>query len=99
MKVFYTYKGELFDDIRDIVENNKKLQPNWDYIFFEYMPYQVFLTGRTFFKDVYVQPNVKYDPADQFTNEITPEEVVKQYLDAYEFSSKSYAAAVSGGGG
>ena len=97
MKVFYTYKGEMFDDIRDIVENNKKLQPNWDYIFFEYMPYQVFLTGRTFFKDVYVQPNVKYDPVDQFESKITLEEVMTQYLEAYEFSSKSFAAAVSGG--
>ena len=96
MKIFYTYKGEMFDDIRDIVENNKLL-PNWDYIFFEYMPYQVFLTGRTFFKDVYVQPNVKYDPQDQFTNDITLEEVVAQYLEAYEFKSKSFAAAVSGG--
>lgn len=101
MRVIYNYKGEQFDDIRDVVHNNK-LDIDFEYIFEEYLPFQAFVSGRTFFKGLTIEPSVKYDPFkyvgfkqfnyDVFTNG------VKDYLSKYGFdSSKKFTGAVSGG--
>jgi len=68
MKIQYKYKGELFSDIRDIVLNNK-LKPDLDYILEEYIPFQVFITGRTFFKGVSVVSDTTYDLDSQISTE------------------------------
>jgi asparagine synthetase B (glutamine-hydrolysing) len=49
MQVKYRYKDKLFDDVREIILNNN-LKPDWNYIFEEYLPFQIFISKRTFFK-------------------------------------------------
>lgn len=61
MKVSYKYKDLITEDIRDIVYNNK-LEENTQYIYEEYLPYQVFVTGSTFFKDVSIVVDNTFDP-------------------------------------
>ena len=62
MRLQYSYQDRFFDDIRDIVLNNK-LEINYEHIFEEYLPFQVFVTGDTFFKGVRIVPSVKFEPS------------------------------------
>ena len=61
MRIKYKYKDRLFEDIRDVVYNNK-LNINFEYLFEEYLPFQAFITGRTFFEGLTIEPSVKFDP-------------------------------------
>jgi asparagine synthetase B (glutamine-hydrolysing) len=65
MKVHYIYKDVVFNDIRDIVFNNK-LNMNHGFIENEYIPYQVFISGDTFFEGVSIGYDEGYDPANNF---------------------------------
>jgi hypothetical protein len=101
MKIEYIYKDKVFDDIRDIVYNNK-LRIDFKYILEEYLPFQTFITGRTFFKDLTINSSIKFDPFEyvkykRFNRELFSKSI-EDYLYEYEFdSSKEFAAAVSGG--
>ena len=101
MKVIYKYDGKQFDDIRDVVYNNK-LDIDFEYIFDEYLPFQAFVSGRTFFKGLTIEPSVRYDPFKylgykDFDGEVFSEGV-SSYLDKYGFDySKKFTGAVSGG--
>jgi asparagine synthetase B (glutamine-hydrolysing) len=101
MKIIYKYKDEVFDDIRDVVHNNK-LDIDFEYIFEEYLPFQAFVSGRTFFKGLTIEPSVKFDPFKYvgFTNFDRDKfsKGVSAYLNKYGFdSSKKFTGAVSGG--
>lgn len=96
MRIQYQYKNSFFDDIRDIVLNNK-LTPDFQYIFEEYIPFQVFITGRTFFRGVSVVPDIKYIPEIQqsLPPEISVEKIISDSLE--KCSESSVIGAVSGG--
>jgi len=101
MKIKYKYKEKEVEDIRDIVYNNK-LDINYEYIFEEYLPFQAFVTGRTFFKDLTMEPSVKFDPFEyvkfQKIDDGLFSEFIIDYLNKYDFDySKEFTAAVSGG--
>lgn len=99
MKLQYCYQDRFFDDIRDVVLNNK-LEINYEHIFEEYLPFQVFITGSTFFKGLSVVPSVKFEPTmvgkgfdDDYFNR-----VVNNYLERNRFyRCENTVAAVSGG--
>ena len=101
MRVIYKYNGEQFNDIRDAVHNNK-LDIDFEYIFEEYLPFQAFVSGRTIFKGLTIEPSVKYDPFkyigySSFNSDVFSDGVM-DYLDRYGFdSSKKFTGAVSGG--
>ena len=101
MKVSYRYNGEQFDDIRDVVHNNK-LDIDFKYIFEEYLPFQAFVSGRTFFKGLTIEPSIKYDPFKNagyrnFDHKVFADGVWG-YLEKYDFdSSRGFTGAVSGG--
>ena len=88
MKIEYRYKDEVFEDIRDIVYNNR-LWIDFKYIMEEYLPFQTFITGRTFFKDVTINSSIKFDPTEyvkykRFDSELFSKSV-EDYLYEYEF--------------
>jgi asparagine synthetase B (glutamine-hydrolysing) len=99
MRVKYEYRGQLFDDIRDVVYNNK-LEIDYGYLFDEYLPFQVFATGGTAFKGVRIVPTIKYVP-----NEYGPKfdwkwakACMESYLEEHDSHlCKHVVAAVSGG--
>ena len=101
MKINYKYKDKEFDDIRNIVYNSK-LEINYDYIFEEYLPFQAFISKRTFFKDVTINPSIEFDPFEyvkfeEFNKDLFSK-YIQEYLTRYEFDySKEFANAVSGG--
>lgn len=99
MRVQYVYQDRFFDDIRDIVHNNK-LEINYTHIFEEYLPFQVFMTGETFFKGVRVIPSVKFEPkvtGSKFDEKLF-DEAVSEYLSRNNYAlCKNVVAAVSGG--
>lgn len=98
MKIQYKYKNELFDDIRDIVFNNNKFEPDFDYILEEYIPFQVFITGRTFFKGVTVVSDIKYLPENQMPVIVPLDSLISEsFKKQYESMSTLPIAAVSGG--
>lgn len=101
MKVVYRYKDRIFEDIREIVHNNK-LDVDFEYIFEEYLPFQAFISGRTFFKGLTIEPSVKFDPSKYIKYSIFNKELfseyIKNYLDRHKFDfSKKFTVAVSGG--
>jgi len=96
MKVGYKYADKVFEDIRDIVYNNK-LDIDFEYIFEEYLPYQVFITGRTFFKDVTINTSTSYYPFSDGSELPNFSKSIKEYLNSREFDGKDFIAAVSGG--
>jgi len=97
MKIQYSYKDRLYDDIRDIVYNNK-LEIDFEYITQEYIPYQVFITGRTFFKDVTINIDTPYVSTDNSTVELPDfTKSIEEYLYSRGFDGKDFIAAVSGG--
>jgi len=59
MRVFYRYNGKEFADIREVVHNNK-MEPDMEYVLNEYIPYQVFVTGRTMWKGLTVDFTPKF---------------------------------------
>jgi asparagine synthetase B (glutamine-hydrolysing) len=99
MRLQYYYQDRYFDDIRDVVHNNK-LEVNYTHIFEEYLPFQVFMTGETFFKGVKVIPTVAFEPDHMgrpFSEEFF-DEAVADYLTRTGYNACSNpAAAVSGG--
>lgn len=101
MRVKYTYKDEEFDDIRDIVKNNK-LEPDYETITNEYLPFQIFITGRTIFKDVKVKRTCTYNIQRQksvpsISNYEFLNDKIYEYLNRYNYNKEKTAAAVSGG--
>lgn len=98
MVVQYRYKDQLFDDIRDIFKNNK-LRPNFDFIYEEYIPYQLSLSGGTFFEGVTLAPSKKYDPmAGHVPNFKSHEEIFNEGISNYMKDIKApYALTLSGG--
>lgn len=100
MKIFYGYKNHITDDIRDITQNNK-LEPDWRVIFDEYLPFQVFIEGRTIFKDLTVHTNAYYEPSEQNKFKMPfpdfLEEHTSRYFKRNNFDVDNAVAAVSGG--
>lgn len=98
MVVMYKYKGEIFEDIRDIFLNNK-LKPDFDFIYEEYIPYQISLSGRTFFEGVILFPTSEYEPtigSDAGFNR--HEEIVKAGIqNTMKTVEGPYAITLSGG--
>lgn len=100
MRISYNYKGKNFDDIRDITNNNK-LEPDWDNIFESYLPFQIFIQGKTIFKDLTVCSDVSYNPTkqesslDYFMSLL--EDSTNNYLKRNNFCKDKAVAAVSGG--
>ena len=98
MKIQYKYKNELFDDIRDIVFNNK-LEPDFDYILEEFIPFQIFITGRTFFKGVKIVSDTKYSIEEQEKD--LPGSLTDRLIDIFSEQSvemgKVQVASLSGG--
>ena len=101
MQIIYHYKNKVFYDIRDIVYNNK-LSIDFQYIFEEYLPFQAFITGRTFFKDLTIKASTKFDPFkyvkfQKFDNELF-QNYIQDYFEKYNFNtSEKFTCAVSGG--
>ena len=101
MQITYHYKNKVFYDIRDIVYNNK-LSIDFQYIFEEYLPFQAFITGRTFFKGLTIKASTKFDPFkyvkfQKFDNELF-QNYIQDYLEKYNFNaSEKFTCAVSGG--
>lgn len=100
MRVKYIYTGKEFDDIQDIIQNNK-LKPDYRYLFEEYLPFQVFITGRTAYQGVFVSPTVKYNP-NSVSRETFCFDLYRRSYDRYLakhsfFGCKNPMAAVSGG--
>jgi len=50
----YVYKNKLFSDLREVVHNNN-LMLDWSYILNEFVPFQMFVSGKTFFKGVTIR--------------------------------------------
>jgi len=102
MKIQYQYKGRTFDDVREVTEN-ERLVPDFDYILNEYIPFQVFITGRTFYKGLKVVPSFHYDPDEQYVRKILVKDLLKEQKEEFYFDKKEglkeglVAAAVSGG--
>ncbi len=101
MKVWYWYKDKAFEDIRDITLNNR-LKPDWNYIFEEYLPYQVFISGRTFFEDLKIyaaplwRPGLKFEEPKSFSRELFSESIERYMWENREDEGR-VIAAVSGG--
>lgn len=100
MKISYNYKGKNYDDVRDITNNNK-LEPDWDTIFESYLPFQIFIQGKTIFKDLTVCSDAYYNPEEQENPsayfETLLEKNTNEYLDRNNFCKDKVIAAVSGG--
>lgn len=102
MIVEYKYKDKLFQDMRDIINNNK-VSLDFDYILDEFLPFQGFVSGRTFFKGVNIVPSVKFEVSNApedfngFDKKFFSESL-ENYLEKYGFNYvKNPVAAVSGG--
>lgn len=99
MKISYRYKDKVFDNLNDIVDNNK-LKLDLDFIYEEYLPFQIAITGRTFLKGVTLESNIKYNSLskpDRFTR-ADFSNGIEDYLDEYGYyDAKLPIAAVSGG--
>ena len=96
MKVQYRYRGKIFDDIREITQN-AKLKPDLDYILHEYIPFQVFITGRTFFDGVTVEATCKYSAKTHKIDKVKVEDLLQQDKYCGKNRIMPDAAAVSGG--
>lgn len=98
MKIKYTYKDFETDDVRDIVYNNK-LEENTKYIFSEYLPYQVFISRDTFFKDLKIKVDEGFYPEKQvpLEKDFLLEDSFKEYFSDHIPIRGYYAAACSGG--
>ncbi len=104
MKIRYQYKGKLFDDLRDIVCNfSHRPEIDFDTLLYEYLPFQMFLSGRTLFKGVIIEPSVKFDPAavnistKDFDSKKFFSQSIKDYLKEKNVRMYNVIAAVSGG--
>lgn len=93
MKVRYRYRGKIFDDIREITQN-AKLKPDLDYILHEYIPFQVFITGRTFFEGVTVESTCEYSSKPHKIDKVEVEDLLTR--DRFREKDPNMAA-VSGG--
>jgi len=87
MKIQYQYKGRTFDDVREVTEN-ERLVPKFDYILNEYIPFQVFITGRTFYKGLKVVPSFHYDPDEQYVRKILVKDLLKEQKEEFYFDKK-----------
>ena len=96
MRIQYRYKDKLYDDIRNIVYNNK-LDIDFEYIIQEYLPYQMFVSCRTFFKKVTIEFTPPFNQWSTKDLEISFSDTIKNYLDRRGFEGKDFIAAVSGG--
>lgn len=101
MKLIYKYKDEIFNSLQDIIDNNK-LEIDYGAITEELIPFQAFISGRTFFKGVSLEPSFRYNPNNQISNfEFNNDffsKGINEYLDENNFkSSKNPIATVSGG--
>ncbi len=105
MKIIYKHKDETFDDIRDIVQNNM-LVPDYKYIFEEYLPFQLCMTGRTFFKDVTMEMSYVSDEFIAFNrfDRSYFEETIDKYFMEHDFDIEEsrrqygeFVIALSGG--
>jgi len=109
MQIQYRYQDKLFDDIRDIVHNNK-LKIDYDTLFTEYLPFQIFISGKTLFKGLTIEPTVRYDytaqkpawpssiPERLMTFDILFSKSIQTYLlDHGYYNHTKTAATVSGG--
>ena len=94
MKISYKYCNKICADIRDIVFNNK-LKPDFQYILEEYIPFQIFITGRTFFRGVEIIIDTPYEPENQDRLNCPPHQFILDSFDKKEFDHE--VAAVSGG--
>lgn len=99
MRLQYVYQDAFFDDLRDVVNNNK-LEINYGHLFEEYLPFQVFITGETAFKGVRVSPSVKFEAGNMgrsFSADLL-DEAIADYLTGTNYHLCSHTvAAVSGG--
>uniref|UniRef100_A0A6M3IZR4 Putative asparagine synthase n=1 Tax=viral metagenome TaxID=1070528 RepID=A0A6M3IZR4_9ZZZZ len=101
MKIRYSFKDKLFNDVRDIIHNNK-LEVDYNYILNEYLPFQIFVTGKTFYKGVRVEVFPKFDPkivpnrSFKFNHKWFSDSI-RNYLSSRKFDRSSSIVAVSGG--
>jgi len=101
MQIYYKYKGKLFSSMKDILDNNL-LTPDFDYIMNELIPFQGFISGRTFFKEITIEPSFWYDPKNQINDFNFDKEFFSNGIDSYLYrkgfdKTKKIVAAVSGG--
>lgn len=100
MRIRYNYKDELFDDVRDIVENNY-MTPYFPWFSEVYLPYQVFTNNKTPFLGVTIEQEYRFDPRTQIdSRELTPEDLLQESFDEYDDSHEGAAChlcACSGG--
>ena len=97
MKIRYRYKDKTFEDIRDIIQNNQ-LVPNYQYILNEYLPFQLFMTGKTFFQGVYIKIDTgsEFMAYDKFGYKYF-EDAIKNYFLKHGLDTGTCALALSGG--
>lgn len=102
MKVTYEYKGKSAEDIREFTKNGK-LEIDKEWLFKDYLPFQVFITCETMYEGL----TIRVSPDASFINvldaqEIKGEKEAQEIIDASLsrhgcVPSESTAAAVSGG--
>lgn len=101
MKLIYKYKDKEFDYLQEIIDNNK-LEIDYSTIIEELIPLQAFISGKTFFKGVTIEPSFKYDPKNQnfdfdFDSNFFSKGI-NEYLNENDFKNlKNPIATVSGG--
>ena len=61
LKIKYIYKDKEFNDIRDIVHNNKNLEIDYRYILEEYIPYPEVLSDTYILELVMVAPLILFN--------------------------------------
>jgi len=100
MNISYKYKNKIFNNIRDIIENNR-LYPDFHFFQEEFIPFQGFMSGRTFFEGVSIHSDIKFDVLDQRQEEFNFDffvTCINKYLRNHDYKSlKNPISAVSGG--
>lgn len=102
MKVCYRFKDKKFDSLKDIVENNK-LKPDYEYLFEEFLLFQGFISKKTFYSGVKIEPSIKYDPLFKgpknfsFTEKFFTESIRKYLVENDYFAAKNPISTLSGG--
>jgi hypothetical protein len=94
MKIRYRYKGRLFDDVREVTEN-ERMTPDFDYIWNEYIPFQVFLTGKTLYEGLTVESDYVHESHSQASGRGV-EDLLREIGKSFEGRAMTIAA-VSGG--
>ena len=100
MQIQYQYKGKLFNDIRDITHNNN-MKIDYETLLQEYLPYQIFVSGKTIWEGLTIQPSCKFRADVQHRSRVNGKELLQtamdEYLKQYDFDKKDSAITVSGG--